>query len=300
MKLKELLRERWVLCDLEGRTKEDALTELAGPVCRDLELPLDTVVESLLDRERAESTAIVPGVAFPHARLEQVKDVAVAIGVSRAGVDFDASSGTPVKLLVMLLVPRRSTVKYLRAMAAFMKLFEKEGALNRILKSADAGRLIDRISGMPVEVGKGLVAADIMRTDVVTVRPDTTLVEIVDILFRNRVSGVVVIGEDGRVVGEVSEGEVIRAGLLDYASIMGNLAILSQVEPFEELLKRGEEIKAGDIMKRQMVTVNEQSPIVEVAAKMVNMNVRRTPVVRAGRLVGLIARQDIIRKVICR
>ncbi len=299
MKLKELLNQRWVQCEMEGTTRDEVLAELAGPVCRDLDLPLDEVVAALVAREQTESTAVVPGVAFPHARLLGVKDVSVAMGVSRQGIDFGGPIGQPVKLLVMFLVPVRSTVKYLQAMAAFMKVFEKEGSLERILAGDDARKMVNLVAGIPVEVRKGLVAADIMRTEVVTVNPGATLVEVVDVLFKNRVSGAVVVDEGGEVVGEVSEAEVIRAGLLDYASIIGNLAILSEVEPFENLLRRGEEIKAGDIMKRQMVTVTEQSPIVEVASKMVNMNVRRTPVVRGKKLVGLIARQDIIRKVIC-
>jgi CBS domain-containing protein len=101
-----------------------------------------------------------------------------------------------------------------------------------------------------------------------------------------------------RVVGIISEKHLIKAALPDYESLIEHMSFSPDVEPFDELLKKEDEIKVAEIMTRKVFTCTEDTPIVEVAAMMMFKNIRRVPVVKDDKLIGMILRSDIVSKVI--
>ncbi len=110
-------------------------------------------------------------------------------------------------------------------------------------------------------------AREIMTSNVITVRPDTTLDEIAQTFVAHRITGVPVVDEEGRVLGIVSE--------------------------FDLIAKRGR--TAADVMTREVIAVTEDTPAEKVADLIVQQRVRRVPVLREGRLVGIITRADLVR-----
>jgi CBS domain-containing protein len=107
-----------------------------------------------------------------------------------------------------------------------------------------------------------------------------------------------VIDDEGRPIGIISERHLIQAALPDYESLIQNISLAPDSEPFDELLRREDEIKVRDIMTTRIFTTTEDTPIVEVAAQMLFRNVRRVPVVHEEKMVGIILRRDIVSKVI--
>jgi CBS domain-containing protein len=133
---------------------------------------------------------------------------------------------------------------------------------------------------------------DIMTTDVATVRPYTPLKDVAHTLVDRAISGMPVVIDDGRVVGVISETDLLphepapqrRHGLLAW------------------LLERGDSAElrlparvADDVMSRPAVTVEPFWSTAGAAALMLERGVKRLPVVRAGRLVGIITRADLVR-----
>lgn len=109
----------------------------------------------------------------------------------------------------------------------------------------------------------------IMTPDVVTARPDMSVQDLKELLARHHISGVPVVIDDGRVVGVVSLSDLLK--------------------------KSGRSV--GDFMTSPAITVDESAGIEEVAAIMSIRGINRIPVLREGRLVGIIARSDIVRYV---
>lgn len=143
-----------------------------------------------------------------------------------------------------------------------------------------------------------LTAGDIMTRDVVSVSPDTPLREIVDRLVERRISAAPVL-EQGRVVGLVSETDLIdeekRRVRLPRTLLFGVLPILEEAvrEAYDEAVS----LTARDLMTRKVFTVPRETPARAVADAMVTRKVNHVPVTRDGRLVGIIARADILRAV---
>jgi len=138
-------------------------------------------------------------------------------------------------------------------------------------------------------------AADIMTTDVITVSVDTEVREIASLLLQNRISAVPVIGDDRRVLGIVSEGDLMRRVENEteerHSWWVENL--LSSSHDADHYLKTHGRT-AREIMSRDIVTIHEDTPLHEIAGLLEKHHVKRVPVTRGGRLVGLVSRANLL------
>ena len=110
--ISELLQEDQINLDLRDQTQSGALRELVdlfgnNPAVKDL----NALHEALLSREKANSTVVGNGVAFPHARTDCVEKIVLAVGRSAAGVKFE-SSPDPVHLIFMIGTPKALISEY--------------------------------------------------------------------------------------------------------------------------------------------------------------------------------------------
>ena len=137
---------------------------------------------------------------------------------------------------------------------------------------------------------------DLMTTDVVTVRADMPLKEVARLLLERRISGVPVVGEDGAVLGVVSEADFLRKEAGDPAQRRRlGLRWLVHDRHAEEDRQRVAAVSAGEAMTRPAVTIGADRPLSEAARRMTDGRIKRLPVVEDGRLVGILTRTDVVR-----
>lgn len=138
--------------------------------------------------------------------------------------------------------------------------------------------------------------AQVMTRDVITVTPETPLMEVARLLVDRGVSGLPVVDHDGRVVGVVSEGDLLVKE--------GGVAPRSRrplARIFEPARVRAEEAKveattAGEAMTSPAITVEPGRTVQGAAEVMTRLGINRLPVVDAdGRLVGIVSRADLVR-----
>jgi CBS domain-containing protein len=141
-----------------------------------------------------------------------------------------------------------------------------------------------------------MLAKDIMTTDVVTISPDLRVEEIAKLLLARRISGVPVVSADGSLVGIVSEGDLFRrseSGTERHRSWWLNLLAGSEDRAREYLRTHGH--RAEDVMTRDVVTITEDTPVGEIAQLLERRRIKRVPVVRDRRIVGLVSRANLLR-----
>jgi CBS domain-containing protein len=135
--------------------------------------------------------------------------------------------------------------------------------------------------------------SDVMTRDVMTVSPDVTLKEVAEVLSGLGVSGLPVV-EDGRVVGVVSEADVLakeRGDSPRRSSLFGLL-----LDDGADLTAKLEARTAGEAMTSPAVTISQDRPLAEAAARMLDEQVNRLPVIEEdGTLVGIVTRADLVR-----
>ncbi|BCW98023.1 MAG: CBS domain-containing protein [Armatimonadota bacterium] len=145
-------------------------------------------------------------------------------------------------------------------------------------------------------VMKGLTAADVMTREVITVSADATLREVAEILTQAGISGAPVVDADGRLVGIISESDLLneekRREALPRTALYG--AVPVSEEKLMRAYKGGMSLKAWDLMTRDVITADEDTPADEVCDLMITNRVNRIPVVRDGKPVGIITRSDLL------
>jgi CBS domain-containing protein len=144
-----------------------------------------------------------------------------------------------------------------------------------------------------------LTARDIMTSDVATVSPEASVRELAKLLAQTGVSGVPVVDDAGRLVGIVTEGDVILQDadlhFPHYVQILESFIYLESVRKFEERFRKAFGAKVADVMSREVTTVAPETSMSEVATIMADQDINRVPVIEGDRVVGIITRGDIVR-----
>lgn len=139
--------------------------------------------------------------------------------------------------------------------------------------------------------------ADIMTREVVSVTPETPVSEIAKILHARHVSGVPVVNTDGDLVGIVSEGDLIT-----HVDAIGSepqprswwLRLFGDRTSLAEEYAKAHARLARDVMTKDVVTVDEDTPLRDVARLLERHRIKRLPVVRGGKLVGIVTRGNLV------
>jgi CBS domain-containing protein len=120
------------------------------------------------------------------------------------------------------------------------------------------------------------IAQSIMTSDVVTVRPNASIEEAIELLLSEGISGLPVTDDDGRLIGVITEFALLAVA---YDRRVKNHTVSQH-------------------MTRDVITVNTDDPISRVADLCIVHRVRRVPVMNDGRLVGVIARRDVLKALV--
>jgi CBS domain-containing protein len=137
-------------------------------------------------------------------------------------------------------------------------------------------------------------ATDVMTTHVITVDPDATVRDLATLLAERGISGAPVVGQDGRLVGIISEGDLLHRAEIGTARRHRERRRSWWLDHFASDLARdyvkshGRTVK--DIMTRDVVTVSEDTDLGDVAALLEARRIKRVPVMREGKVVGIISR----------
>jgi CBS domain-containing protein len=144
-------------------------------------------------------------------------------------------------------------------------------------------------------------AMDVMTTDVISVDPDTTVQALATLLAERGISGAPVVDAGGRLVGIISEGDLLHRAEIGSARRHRVRRRSWWLDHFASDLARdyvkshGRTVK--DIMTRDVVIVTEDTELAEVAALLEAKRVKRVPVMREDKVVGIISRANIVRAV---
>jgi CBS domain-containing protein len=139
-------------------------------------------------------------------------------------------------------------------------------------------------------------AADIMTHTVVSVDPDLPLAEVAKLMLGRGISAVCVVGHGDKLVGMLSEGDLLRrAEIKTDKTRSWWLRLIAEDDALASEYVKCRGRKARDVMSREPVSVSEHTPVAEIVAVLERHKIKRVPVLRDGRVVGIVSRANLLR-----
>lgn len=144
-------------------------------------------------------------------------------------------------------------------------------------------------------------ASQVMTRSVITVPADATVYAAADILLGARISAAPVVDPDGRMVGIVSEADLMNraeTGTIPAKSWLQRL-LADEARVARDYI-RSHSHHVTDVMTRKVVTADERTPLQDIAALMQRHGVKRLPVVRDGKVIGIVSRANLLQGLLAR
>lgn len=146
-----------------------------------------------------------------------------------------------------------------------------------------------------------LTAKDIMTKNVITVLPELAVDKLAGVLWQNKVSGVPVVDEDENLMGVVTESDLIdqtkKVHIPTVVTILDSMIFLEKPSKIDKEIKKMTGTTVKDICTLDPVTVEEGTTLDEIASIMADKHFHTLPVVKDGRVVGVVGKSDIIRTI---
>lgn len=146
MKVSELLDERVIKVGLESTEKEEVFNELIEVLVRDGRIrDRRAALEAIVTREAMATTGIGNGIAVPHGKAPSVKTLTAALGISRDGIDYNATDGKPVCVVFLVLAEVNNPGPHVQCLGEIARLLMVPGFTDRLRRAQDAEEALEII-----------------------------------------------------------------------------------------------------------------------------------------------------------
>ncbi len=138
MRLTELFAPEDLILDFQPDDKWDSVSRLVDHLRERGRIPaeeVETIRDAVLARERSMSTGMERGIAIPHAAVDGVENLAVALGIvsSKGGLNFESIDGQPTRLVVLLVIPKTQKLLHIRTLADVARVLGKDSVREQLL-----------------------------------------------------------------------------------------------------------------------------------------------------------------------
>jgi fructose-specific phosphotransferase system IIA component len=142
-----LIQPACISVDLKGNTKEEIISELVDLLNKNGKLlNRDEVLADVFLREKTMSTGMQHGIALPHGKSDGVKDMCVALGLKKEGVDFESIDNEKSKLFIMVVSPKRTQGPHIQFLASISAILQDDERRNQIMNANSAEEIVTIIN----------------------------------------------------------------------------------------------------------------------------------------------------------
>jgi fructose-specific phosphotransferase system IIA component len=136
-----------VSLNLRGTNKEEIISELSGILYSAGKITDRILVtDDVLQRERTMSTGMQHGIALPHAKTDGAKNLSVAVGIKREGVEFDSIDGEPSKVFIFIVSPKKASGPHIQFLAAVGTVLKDKEIRERLVEAQSPAEVISLLN----------------------------------------------------------------------------------------------------------------------------------------------------------
>lgn len=262
------------------------------------EITRDDLFATVKEREEERSTGLGSGVAFPHARVPNLKQSVVAVGIPETPIDFDALDGQPATIVVLILVPQDQPQTALQIMSQFARLLSDPIEREALLSIKSVSGLFGYITRYVLEQEIAVTARDIMRAPAASVHPDTPLKEVTRLMNQHQLDVIAVCEKDGELVGEITCDNLFKLGMPHFFNQLKSIAFIRDFDPFEKYFADESRALAKDVMSRDFASKPEKATLLEIVFELAVHHRPVIYIVRDKKYIGVIDRILVLDRVI--
>lgn len=141
MPLSDILKPEGVIASLRARGKKQALQELSAAASKLCGFDAQHILDKLLARERLGTTGVGQGIAIPHAKFAEAKQVMGLFARLEQPIDFESIDDRPVDLIFLLIAPEDGGAEHLRTLARVSRLLRNQELCAKLRGSQDRAAL---------------------------------------------------------------------------------------------------------------------------------------------------------------
>ncbi len=219
------------------------------------------ILQALIAREAQRSTAVGEGIAFPHARLENLKQALFAVATFDEPVMF---GDAPVQVVCLILVPVSDPSISLKIMAQLSRLLMDEKVRKEVLSAESPDGLRNIFNVYNPRIDKPILARDIMRPPRFSVMDSEPVSKCSHLMSINNLRAVPVVNERREVLGEITVERLFRYGLPEFFSKLKSVSFIAEFDPFEKYFDDERDTLARDMMEPNAQTVPMDYTIMEI------------------------------------
>jgi len=298
--LRDVLLPSHVIVPLQATTVKGATEELAARLVQTGAVAEPNRFRAVMENAWPEDLVTVGEQAFlPHFRTEAVRTLVAALGVAPAPIPWERDPNRAARIVILVIAPPRETATYLQVMGAFARvLSDPETA--RALAQARTPDDVVRLPGFAaLELPSHRVVRDVMVTTVVTVGPDMDLGTAARLMVERGLAALPVVDDSGTLLGVVGERELLRVLTPAYLQRTKSGEFRA---PTRTQLQRGsvplDQLPVRDLMARMVLCLAEDQVLGDAANLMNTKHADTFPVLRDGKVVGILTRADLIAQLI--
>ncbi|MCF7848299.1 MAG: PTS sugar transporter subunit IIA [Kiritimatiellales bacterium] len=260
------------------------------------ELSHEGIMQALIAREAQRTTAVGQEIAFPHARLEHLRQALFAVGIVDDPVMFEEF---PVRIICLLLIPASEPSVSLKTMAQISRILMVPEVHRQVLEAPTPEALRAIFKQNNPRIDKPIVASDIMRPPRSRIRDTDLVSKCSHLMSVNNLQAVPVVDSRNRILGEITVERLFRYGLPDFFAKLKSVSFIAEFDPFEKYFADERNIPVGEIMEPNARIVPMDYTIMEIVFDLAIRSFLKLYVTDAeGRWVGTIDKSTVLDNVI--
>ncbi len=225
------------------------------------ELTHASILQALIDREAQRTTAVGEQIAFPHARLEHLRQAIFAVATLEEPVFFEEF---PVRIVCLILVPASEPTVSLKMMAQMSRMLMVPEVHARVLGAPSPEALREIFKQNNPRIDKPVVARDIMRPPRFSVLENDPISTCSHLMSVNNLHAVPVVNLRHEVLGEITVERLFRYGLPDFFAKLKSVSFIAEFDPFEKYFADERNTPACEMMEPNARTVPMDHTIMEI------------------------------------
>ena len=254
------------------------------------------ILQALIEREALRTTAVGNGIAFPHARLENLTRALFAVATLEEPILFDDQL---VRIVCLILIPVSDPSISLKLMAQFSRVLMDESTRNQVLAATDPKTLEMLFTHEDASIDKPLIARDIMRLPRWSVNEDTPLSDCAKMMSNYQLRAIPVLDKNKRIVGEITADLLFRYGLPDFFARLKSVSFVAEFDPFEKYFQDERDTPAHEVMSHAPHIVKPDHTVMEIVFDLAIISVSKLYVTdHNDRWIGTVTKGTILDNVI--